>query len=128
MNFKNTIIEYASFLTVLNRMMYPDKEISDIIQYKETSNIFVTYTDSGKVKSVLYVFSEKEVYNIGIKVNVTDNDRVIIMEVKTENGNNVFNFNSLIDSRLINVRDNAERIIRTDIAANIHHILLKNNY
>jgi len=128
LDFKSVIMEYAAFLTVMARTISMDTDINSLIKYKDTTRIFLTYNNKDIVKSVSYIFRETQDFNIAIQITVTDETNVLLMEVKTEGGVNTFSFNSLIDSRLITIRDNAECIIRTDIAANLHYLLVENKY
>jgi hypothetical protein len=121
--FKDTIIEYASFLTYIMRTT--SMNINDIIIYKNTTSISITYDIEDAIKSILYIY---KAYGCTITLNINESIKLMNIEVKTKYGCNVFSFASMIDSNLLDAKNYIEEIIRDDIAANLRHILIDNRY
>jgi len=123
LDFRSLIIEYVNFLTVMKNLPPAQGDINNIIRY-DNSKITVIYDEYNNAKSIDYYFKKSSVYSdISIKVTVNEN-KLLYIELATEHGSTSFSYNSLIDARLIGVKDNIERIVRTDIAANTEYILL----
>lgn len=125
--FKDLLVEYACFLTAVARMNNPDEpDINELILY-ETTGMFVTYDKEDKVKSISYVFTQKE-SDMTIKVDLNEKMNLMTASLETKSGNISFSFNSLVNSKLVDARNNIEQIIRTDIAANLYYLIIHNKY
>jgi hypothetical protein len=124
-DFKEAIIEYICFLTVLKNTIYADFDtINDIIKYKDTTKIFAVYDDNEKIKTITYRFTEQS-SNISIRVDINEQTNLTTISIKALEGTTTFSFNSFIDSRLVSIKSYAEKIIRTDMAANLNYLLLE---
>jgi hypothetical protein len=131
-DFRFVLVEYVSFLNAMKSTLSPNPEevsVNDLIRYKDTTNIAAIYNDDGSIRSITYIFKPPYAGSIKIVINVDTERNLILVDFTNVMGGTIsFSYNNVINVNLINIKDNIEQTIRTDIAANVRYLLLEDKY